>query len=108
MAFARRLDNLSRATAIVIGGVTRSAGRLAAKMAADSESRLMTEHENGPPVLVGRDLRKTFRREMGDVVNAAHDGVGLQAFRGTLTALVGPDVCRKNDPPPLDHRADDG
>ena len=63
-------------------------------MAADSESRLMTEHENGPPVLVGRDLRKTFRRETGDVVNAL-DGVGLQAFRGTLTALVGPDGAGK-------------
>ena len=47
-----------------------------------------------PPVLLGRDLRKTFRRESGELV-AALDGVSLAAERGTLTALVGPDGAGK-------------
>jgi ABC-2 type transport system ATP-binding protein len=42
------------------------------------------------PVLIGREVRKKFRRETGEVV-AALDGVSLKAARGTLTALVGPD-----------------
>jgi ABC-2 type transport system ATP-binding protein len=45
-------------------------------------------------ILVGRDLRKTFRRESGEVVQAL-DGVSLLAERGTLTALVGPDGAGK-------------
>jgi ABC-2 type transport system ATP-binding protein len=44
--------------------------------------------------LVGRDLRKTFRRDTGETV-AALDGVSLQAARGTLTAVVGPDGAGK-------------
>jgi ABC-2 type transport system ATP-binding protein len=45
-------------------------------------------------VVVGRDIRKTFRRDTGEVV-AALDGVSLEGFRGTLTALVGPDGAGK-------------
>src|SRR5438552_8940169 len=44
--------------------------------------------------LFGRDLRKTFRRETGEVVHAL-DGVSLEASHGTLTALVGPDGAGK-------------
>jgi len=46
------------------------------------------------PVLVGRDIHKTFRRDTGEIVQAL-DGVSLQADRGTLTALVGPDGAGK-------------
>jgi ABC-2 type transport system ATP-binding protein len=46
------------------------------------------------PVLFARDVRKTFRRETGEVVRAL-DGVSLEAGRGTLTALVGPDGAGK-------------
>jgi len=46
------------------------------------------------PVLVGRDIHKAFRRDTGETVQAL-DGVGLQADRGTLTALVGPDGAGK-------------
>jgi ABC-2 type transport system ATP-binding protein len=42
------------------------------------------------PVVVGRDISKTFRRDTGEIVRAL-DGVSLQADPGTLTALVGPD-----------------
>src|SRR2546426_6303998 len=44
--------------------------------------------------LFGRDLRKTFRRETGEVVHALA-GVSLEAAHGTLTALVGPDGAGK-------------
>src|SRR5438094_858855 len=44
--------------------------------------------------LFGRDLRKTFRRETGEVVHAL-DGVSLEVEHGTLTALVGPDGAGK-------------
>src|SRR6516225_6477193 len=44
--------------------------------------------------LVGRDIFKTFRRSTGEVVRAL-DGVSLEARRGTLTALVGPDGAGK-------------
>jgi ABC-2 type transport system ATP-binding protein len=44
--------------------------------------------------LRGRDIRKTFRRENGEVVQAL-DGVSLEAVHGTLTALVGPDGAGK-------------
>jgi ABC-2 type transport system ATP-binding protein len=47
-----------------------------------------------PPVLLGRDIRKTFRRDAGDVVPAL-DGVSLEVGHGTLTALVGPDGAGK-------------
>jgi ABC-2 type transport system ATP-binding protein len=44
--------------------------------------------------IVGRDIRKTFRRETGETVRAL-DGVSLTARHGTLTALVGPDGAGK-------------
>lgn len=47
-----------------------------------------------PPVLRGRNLCKTFRRDSGEVVPAL-DGVSLEARHGTLTALVGPDGAGK-------------
>jgi len=46
------------------------------------------------PILMGRDIRKTFRRETGDVVRALDD-VSLEVSHGTLTALVGPDGAGK-------------
>jgi ABC-2 type transport system ATP-binding protein len=45
-------------------------------------------------ILLGRDLRKTFRRATGEVV-AALDGVSIEAHHATLTALVGPDGAGK-------------
>jgi ABC-2 type transport system ATP-binding protein len=39
-------------------------------------------------------LRKTFRREKGELVQAL-DGVSLEAHQGALTALVGPDGAGK-------------
>jgi ABC-2 type transport system ATP-binding protein len=44
--------------------------------------------------LRGRNLRKTFRRETGEIINAL-DGVSLDVTHGTLTALVGPDGAGK-------------
>jgi ABC-2 type transport system ATP-binding protein len=41
-----------------------------------------------------RYLRKTFRRETGELVQAL-DGVSLEAHQGALTALVGPDGAGK-------------
>src|SRR5215831_9321433 len=41
-----------------------------------------------------RDLRKTFRRETGELVKAL-DGVYIEARQGELTALVGPDGAGK-------------
>ncbi|MGP0090714.1 MAG: ATP-binding cassette domain-containing protein [Xanthobacteraceae bacterium] len=46
------------------------------------------------PAIAGHDVRKTFRRETGEVVQAL-DGVSLEARHGTLTALVGPDGAGK-------------
>jgi ABC-2 type transport system ATP-binding protein len=46
------------------------------------------------PVLLARDVRKTFRRDTGEIVKAL-DGVSLNAAAGTLTALVGPDGAGK-------------
>jgi ABC-2 type transport system ATP-binding protein len=46
------------------------------------------------PVLRGRNIRKTFRRDTGEVVLALDD-VSLEAGHGTLTALVGPDGAGK-------------
>jgi ABC-2 type transport system ATP-binding protein len=46
------------------------------------------------PVVLGRDVRKIFRRETGETV-VALAGVSVQAGQGTLTALVGPDGAGK-------------
>jgi ABC-2 type transport system ATP-binding protein len=45
-------------------------------------------------VLLARNVSKTFRRETGELVRALVD-VSLDAGRGTLTALVGPDGAGK-------------
>jgi ABC-2 type transport system ATP-binding protein len=48
----------------------------------------VTENEKA---LLGRDIRKSFRRDGGEIVQAL-DGVSLEVEHGTLTALVGPDA----------------
>jgi ABC-2 type transport system ATP-binding protein len=50
--------------------------------------------EENTPVLSGRDIQKTFRRESGELVHAL-DGISLEVESGTLTALVGPDGAGK-------------
>jgi ABC-2 type transport system ATP-binding protein len=45
-------------------------------------------------VIVGRDIRKTFRRGTGETVQAL-DAVSLEVGPGMLTALVGPDGAGK-------------
>ena len=45
-------------------------------------------------VVHGRDIRKTFRRDNGEIVNALDD-ISLDVAHGTLTALVGPDGAGK-------------
>jgi ABC-2 type transport system ATP-binding protein len=54
----------------------------------------MSAAADKPPVLWARDLRKTFRRDTGEVVQAL-DGISFAAAEGTLTALVGPDGAGK-------------
>ena len=49
---------------------------------------------DGPITLIGRDLRKTFRRDSGERVDALN-GVSIDVAHGTLTALVGPDGAGK-------------
>ncbi len=46
------------------------------------------------PVLRGRDIRKTFKRDKHESV-VALDGVSLDVGRGAVTALVGPDGAGK-------------
>jgi len=45
-------------------------------------------------VLIGRNIRKTFRRDSGDKVEALN-GVSIDVAHGALTALVGPDGAGK-------------
>ena len=54
----------------------------------------MSSAEASTPVLFGRDIRKSFRRDGGEIVQAL-DGVSLEVEHGTLTALVGPDGAGK-------------
>ena len=49
---------------------------------------------NNDTVLQGRNIRKTFRRDTGEVINALDD-ISLDVTHGTLTALVGPDGAGK-------------
>ncbi|HXG50194.1 MAG TPA: ATP-binding cassette domain-containing protein [candidate division Zixibacteria bacterium] len=46
------------------------------------------------PVLLGRNLHKSFRRDTGETVHALED-VSLTVTAGTLAALVGPDASGK-------------
>jgi ABC-2 type transport system ATP-binding protein len=46
------------------------------------------------PAVHARDLRKSFRRETGEIVKAL-DGISLDVKTGTLAALVGPDGAGK-------------
>ncbi len=54
----------------------------------------MNDAQKSTAVLVGRNIRKSFRRETGEWVLAL-DGVSLDVARGTLAALVGPDGAGK-------------
>src|SRR5262245_32490377 len=54
---------------------------------------MTTAGENAVAVL-GRDIRKIFRRDKGETV-AALDGVSLEVRHGGLAALVGPDGAGK-------------
>jgi ABC-2 type transport system ATP-binding protein len=54
----------------------------------------MTAAGTDAPLVAGHDIRKTFRRDTGEVVLAL-DGVVLEVRRGILTALVGPDGAGK-------------
>ena len=52
----------------------------------------MPQHRE--PAVVGRNLRKQFRRENGDIV-VALDGISIEVPHGALAALVGPDGAGK-------------
>jgi len=54
----------------------------------------MTDSAGSGPAIVGRDIRKEFKRETGETVAALGD-VSLEVRHGTLTALVGPDGAGK-------------
>lgn len=50
--------------------------------------------EGDTPAVLGREVRKIFRRDTGEIVTAL-DGISFQTKHGTLTALVGPDGAGK-------------
>jgi ABC-2 type transport system permease protein len=54
----------------------------------------MTPPSDDTPALIGREIRKTFRRDTGEIV-VALDGVSLEVRHGAITALVGPDGAGK-------------
>ncbi len=54
----------------------------------------MTTDAQNNLALCGCNIRKTFRRESGETINAL-DGISLDVPHGTLTALVGPDGAGK-------------
>ena len=54
----------------------------------------MNTASDAAPAVEARDLRKSFRRETGEVVKAL-DGISLDVRPGTLAALVGPDSAGK-------------
>jgi ABC-2 type transport system ATP-binding protein len=47
-----------------------------------------------PPALSAQNIRKSFRRETGEIVQALYD-VSVEISHGTLSALVGPDGAGK-------------
>ena len=54
----------------------------------------MSAASDAVPAIHADDLRKSFRRETGEIVKAL-DGVSLDVRPGTLAALVGPDGAGK-------------
>ncbi len=54
----------------------------------------MTPQRRSDQAVLGRDLRKQFRRETGEIV-VALDGVSIEVPHGALAALVGPDGAGK-------------
>jgi len=54
----------------------------------------VTRQRHGDRAVLGRDLRKQFRRETGEIVLAL-DGVSIEVPHGALAALVGPDGAGK-------------
>jgi ABC-2 type transport system ATP-binding protein len=55
----------------------------------------MSVGERGAPVVLGTDLRKTFRAPRNGGEAHALDGVSIEVSPGQLTALVGPDGAGK-------------
>jgi ABC-2 type transport system ATP-binding protein len=54
----------------------------------------MNSAQENAIVLLGHNIRKTFRRESGETVTALN-GVSMAVAQGSLTALVGPDGAGK-------------
>ena len=54
----------------------------------------MSAEQHGDQAVLGRNLRKQFRRESGDIV-VALDDVSIEVQHGTLAGLVGPDGAGK-------------
>ena len=54
----------------------------------------MSSEQHGDQAVLGRNLRKQFRRESGDIV-VALDDVSIEVQHGTLAGLVGPDGAGK-------------
>ncbi len=54
----------------------------------------MSGEEKPAQAILGRDIRKEFKRETGEVVTALDD-IALDVGHGALTALVGPDGAGK-------------
>jgi pyoluteorin transport system ATP-binding protein len=54
----------------------------------------MSKPEERGPAILGKNMRRQFRRQTGEVV-AALDDVSIEVRHGALTALVGPDGAGK-------------
>jgi ABC-2 type transport system ATP-binding protein len=54
----------------------------------------VSAQQHGDQAVLGRNLRKQFRRESGDIV-VALDDVSIEVQHGTLAGLVGPDGAGK-------------
>jgi len=54
----------------------------------------VSSEQHGDQAVLGRNLRKQFRRESGEIV-VALDGVSIEVQHGTLAGLVGPDGAGK-------------